>query len=358
MKLIVQVPCFNEEETLPRVVADIPREVSGFDEVEVLVIDDGSSDRTAELALELGVDHVVTLKQNQGLTRAFRAGLDAALSQGADVIVNTDGDHQYPGRYIDALTRPIIEGRADIVVGDRQTATIAHFSWLKRRLQALGSWVVRTLSGTDVPDAVSGFRAISRDAALQLNIVSPFSYTIEMLIQAGNKRLAVSSVPITTNPTTRRSRLARSTPRFISRSVSTMARIYSMYRPLGTFTLIGGLVGALGAAPILRFLYFWSIGEGDGHIQSLVLGGVLVIIGFVTLMIGLLSDLINFNRQLLEMTLEKVRRLELEQQRTSPAPDAPAASNPTAVREPGTGMHNGMKATLTQGDPGPPPDPP
>ena len=317
MKLVIQIPCFNEEETLPRVVADLPREVPGFDEIDVLVIDDGSSDGTAGIARKLGVDHVVTLKENQGLARAFRAGLDEALSIGADVIVNTDGDHQYPGEHIAALTRPILEGRADIVVGDRQTDTIEHFSWVKRRLQTLGSWVVRTLSGTDVPDAVSGFRAISREAALKLNIVSPFSYTIEMLIQAGSKRLAVTSVPITTNPTTRRSRLARSTPRFISRSVSTMARIYSMYKPLGTFTLIGSIIGLLGAAPILRFLYFWSIGEGEGHIQSLVLGGVLVIIGFVTLMIGLLSDLINFNRQLLEMTLERVRRLELKQAKSA-----------------------------------------
>lgn len=324
MKLVIQIPCFNEEETLPRVVADLPRQVPGFDGVEVLVIDDGSSDRTAEVARELGVDHVLTLKENQGLARAFRAGLDQALSLGADVIVNTDGDHQYPGEYIVALTRPILEGRAEIVVGDRQTHTIEHFSWVKRRLQALGSRVVRTLSGTDVPDAVSGFRAISREAALKLNIVSPFSYTIEMLIQAGNKRLAVTSVPIATNPTTRRSRLAHSTPRFISRSISTMARIYSMYKPLGTFTLIGTIVGLLGAAPIFRFLYFWSMGEGGGHVQSLVLGGVLVIIGFVTLMIGLLSDLINFNRQLLEMTLERVRRLELEGRRETSPVSGPA----------------------------------
>lgn len=314
MKLIVQIPCYNEESTLPEVVAGIPREIEGFDAIEVLVIDDGSTDRTAEIAQQIGVDHLVRLTSNQGLARAFREGLDACLRLGADVIVNTDGDHQYPGGHIPTLTLPIIRGDADIVVGDRQTATVDEFSWTKKRLQSLGSGVVRLLSGTSVPDAVSGFRAISRRAALELNIVSGFSYTIEMLIQAGSKGLKVVSVPITTNPTTRPSRLAKSTAGFIARSVATMARVYSMYSPLRTFTFIGAAIGALGAAPILRFLYFWWIGQGDGHIQSLVLGGVLIVIGFISLMIGLVADLISFNRQLLEMTLERVRRLELAEQ--------------------------------------------
>lgn len=311
MKLIVQIPCFNEEETLPQVVGEIPRVVAGFDEVEILVIDDGSSDRTAQVARELGVDHLIVHRTNQGLARTFRTGLDAALAFGADVIVNTDGDNQYPGDQIVRLTRPILDGTAHIVVGDRQTATIAHFSAIKRRLQALGSYVVRVLSGTRVPDTVSGFRAISREAALHLNILSPFSYTIEMLIQAGSKQLAVTSVPIRTNPTNRRSRLARSTSQFISRSATTIVRIYSMYRPLRTFFWLGATILAVGAVPIIRFLYLWSIGEGAGHIQSLVLGGVLALAGFMTLMIGLVADLINFNRQLIELTLEKVRRLEL-----------------------------------------------
>jgi glycosyltransferase involved in cell wall biosynthesis len=314
LKLIVQIPCYNEETTLPEVVAGIPKNVPGFKEVEILVVDDGSTDGTVRVARELGVDHIVCHRTNQGLARAFRTGLDVALSLDADVIVNTDGDHQYPGDEIPRLTQPIVEGTADIVVGDRRTETIEHFSPLKKRLQALGSRVVRALSGTTVPDAVSGFRAISREAALHLNILSPFSYTIEMLIQAGSKQLSVVSVPIHTNPSTRRSRLARSTAHFISRSVTTMARIYSMYRPLRTFFWVGVTVGLVGVLPIVRFLYLWSIGEGAGHIQSLVLGGVLVMVGFMTLLIGLVADLIGFNRQLIELTLEKVRRLELREE--------------------------------------------
>jgi glycosyltransferase involved in cell wall biosynthesis len=255
---------------------------------------------------------VIRHTRNQGLAKAFVTGIDASLKLSADIIVNTDGDHQYPGSAIPALVEPIVEGRADIVIGDRQTAKIAHFSLAKRLLQALGSWVVRVVSGTRVPDTVSGFRALSREAALQLNIVSPFSYTIEMLIQAGYRRLAIESVPIEINPTKRKSRLARSTPQFISRSASTIIRISTMYHPLRTFFLLGSVLLIAGAAPIVRFLFFFLQGQGAGHVQSLILGGVFVIMGFVSLMIGLVSDLINFNRRLLETTLEKVRRLELD----------------------------------------------
>ncbi len=312
MKLIVQIPCFNEEATLPQTVADIPRSIEGVDRVEILIVDDGSSDRTVAVARDIGVDHVVCHKNNQGLARAFRTGIDACLRLGADVIVNTDGDNQYAGADIPRLIEPILSGRADIVVGDRETSKIAHFSLLKKCLQKLGSFVVRQLSDTDVPDTVSGFRAISREAAVQLNIVSAFSYTIEMLIQAGRKQMAIAAVPVATNEATRRSRLFKGIPNFIKHSLITMVRMYAMYKPLRTFFYIGMALSVVGAVPILRFLYFYLVGQGDGHVQSLILGGVLLVIGLMTLLIGLLADLINFNRQLLEMTLERVRRLELE----------------------------------------------
>lgn len=312
MKLIVQIPCLNEEDTLPQTVADIPRQIPGVDRVEVLIIDDGSTDRTVEVAREIGVDHIVRHRNTKGLAPAFRTGIDACLRRGADIIVNTDGDNQYCGADIPALIAPILRGEADIVVGDRQTQTVPHFSTFKKLLQKYGSAVVRRVSRTDVPDAVSGFRAISREAALHLNIVSPFSYTIEMLIQAGRKKMAVVAVPIRTNSKTRDSRLFRSIPQFLERSLTTMVRMYSMYRPLKFFVAIGTIITLGGMLPIARFVYLYMIGQGEGHIQSLVLGGSLLVIGLMTYLIGLLADLIGFNRQLLEMTLEKVRRIELE----------------------------------------------
>ena len=311
LKLIVQIPCHNEEATLPQTVADIPQNIRGVDQVEILVIDDGSSDRTSEVARALGVAHVVRNRSRMGLANTFRIGLDASLRHGADIVVNTDGDNQYAGRDIPKLIQPILEGNADIVVGNRQTATIEHFSWTKKHLQALGSYVVRKLSGVDVPDAVSGFRAMSRNAALKINIVSSFSYTIEMLIQAGRKKMAVTSVPIATNPKTRESRLFKSLPVFLERSLTTLARMYTMYRPLKVFVLIGLAISLIGAAPIVRFMFFYLSGDSAGHIQSLVIGGVLLVIGLVTFLVGLVADLISHNRQLIEMTLEKVRRIEL-----------------------------------------------
>lgn len=313
MKVIVQIPCFNEESTLPQTLADIPRQIDGVDRVEVLVIDDGSTDGTAEVARRHGADHVVRHARNQGLGRAFRTGLDESLRLGADIVVNTDADNQYAGSAIPALIRPILEGRAEIVVGDRRTDEVAHFSAGKKRLQKLGSRVVRGLSGTSVPDAVSGFRALSRSAALRLNIVSSFSYTIEMLIQAGKERMAVVSVPVPVNPQTRESRLFRSIPQFLLQSLKTLVRTYTMYKPLRVFTFLGLTLLIAGVLPVARFLYYFFLGQGNGHVQSLVLGGALVVAGFVALLIGVVADLIAFNRTLLEILLEKVRRLEAAQ---------------------------------------------
>ncbi|MCX2981297.1 glycosyltransferase family 2 protein [Halieaceae bacterium IMCC14734] len=312
MKLIVQIPCFNEEGTLPATFNDIPKVIPGVDIVEVLIIDDGSTDRTIEVAKELGVDHIIINKNNRGLARSFRTGLDACLKLDADIIVNTDGDNQYAGWHIPKLIQPIIDARADIVIGDRQTDNVVHFSKGKKILQKLGSALVRGLSETSVPDAVSGFRAYSREAALQMNVVSPFSYTIETLIQAGKKHLAVVSVAVDTNGKTRDSRLFTSIPKFIERQVTTIVRMYTMYQPLRVFFFLGIILTLLGIVPITRFIYFYFTDGGAGHIQSLVLGGTFTILGFFSFLIALLADLIGFNRQLLEMTLEKVRRLELE----------------------------------------------
>lgn len=308
MKLIVQIPCFNEEAVLARTIADIPRSVSGIDEVEILVIDDGSEDRTRSVAIESGADYILTNLNNVGLARAFRRGIDACLSCDADIIVNTDADNQYVGADIVALIGPILEGKADIVVGDRETDKIAHFSPLKRFLQWLGSAVVRKLAGIWVPDAVSGFRAFSRDAAIKLNVVSSFSYTIENIIQAGKRDLAVVSVPVRTNPKTRESRLFRNIPEFLLQQATTIARMYAMYQPMRVFFAMGAGLLFVGALPIARFLYFFLSGDGDGHIQSLVLGGMLVVLGGMSFLLGFLADLISFNRQLVEMVLETARR--------------------------------------------------
>jgi glycosyltransferase involved in cell wall biosynthesis len=313
MKLIVQIPCYNEEHTLPQTVADIPRQIPGIDTVEVLIIDDGSRDRTAEVAREIGVDHIVRNRRNMGLAHSFRRGLDACLAHGADIVVNTDGDNQYCGADIALLVQPILEGRADIVVGDRQTAAIDHFSPSKRMLQRFGSWVVRAFSGVNVPDAVSGFRAISREAAFRLNIVSPFSYTIEMLIQVGMKGMAFTSVPIRTNPKTRDSRLFSSVFKFIERSGSTLLRMYTMYRPLKVFTMIGLVTALIGAVPMLRFLYFYLFVNGTGKVQSLIIGSALLTIGALTFVLGIIADLLSQNRKLIEIMLEKVRHIEERQ---------------------------------------------
>ncbi|UOM36770.1 glycosyltransferase family 2 protein [Acuticoccus sp. I52.16.1] len=313
MRLIIQIPCYNEGQTLLETLRDLPTTIDGVDSVEILIIDDGSADATIAVAREHGVDHIIRHKKNRGLARSFRTGIDAALRLGADIIVNTDGDNQYSGASIPDLVKPIVDGRFDVIVGDRQTGLIAHFSPMKRVLQRFGSSVVRRLSDVDVPDAVSGFRAFNRNAALQFNIVSGFSYTIEMLIQAGKKHMAVGSVPVKTNPKTRESRLFKSIPKFIERSLTTMVRMYAMYQPLRFFVFTGALISFIGLLPILRFLMLYALGEGDGHIQSLTVGGALLVIGTLVLVMGVIGDLVNFNRQLAEIILEKARRAEAHQ---------------------------------------------
>ena len=315
MKLIVQIPCLNEEKTLPETVKDIPRRIDGIDSVEILIIDDGSTDRTVAVARELGVDHIVRNTGNKGLAISFMNGLEACLRLGADIIVNTDGDNQYHGADIPKLVGPIMRKEADIVVGDRQTDSIGHFSFTKKKLQKMGSRMVRLLSGTRVPDTVSGFRAFSRAAALQINVISTYSYTVETLIQAGNKRLAISSVPVGTNPKTRESRLVKSIPRFMMYQMSTMVRMYAMFRPLRTFFMIGAvlILGAL--VPSGRFLYFYFLGKGGGHIQSLILATILFITGFQVLIVGLLGDVISSNRKLIEEVLLRVKKIELDEKK-------------------------------------------
>jgi len=312
MKLIIQLPCFNEETTLPETLNDLPREVPGFDRVEWLIIDDGSSDRTVEVAREHGVDHIVQLSHNQGLAAAFTAGLEAALHAGADVIVNTDGDNQYRASCIPDLTAPIIERQAQIVVGARPIATIEHFSPLKRMLQRLGSWVVRKASQTEIQDAPSGFRAIHRDAAMQLYVFDRYTYTLETIIQAGRLGIPIVSVPVEVNHPTRESRLIRSVAQYISRSMKTILRIAVLYNPLRFFSILALLLAAPGVLAFARFLYLYGTGQGDGHIQSLVIGAALIAAGTVTFVGGLIADLIAANRVLSAEIRGRLLRAELE----------------------------------------------
>jgi len=312
MKLIIQIPCFNEAETLPQTINDLPREISGVDDVEFLVIDDGSTDGTADLAEELGVDHVVRLPRNRGLAYAFAQGLLVCLERGADIIVNTDGDNQYPGRYVDDLVQPILSGKADMVVGDRQIDTIEHFTWLKKRLQKFGSWVVSWASKTSVPDATSGFRAFSRDAAMQLVIFSSYTYTLETIIQAGRKGLTVTSIPITTNERLRDSRLIRSQGDYISRSATTILRIFLMYEALRVFFILGAIPLVVGVFLLVRFGYFYITGDGSGHVQSLIVASIAILLSFQTFLLGLLADLIAKNRHLNEEINYRLKKLETD----------------------------------------------
>lgn len=292
-KLIIQIPCFNEEATLPVTIRDIPRKITGISKIEILIIDDGSTDRTVEVAKSLGVDHIVKFPKNKGLAEAFKAGIDACLKLGADIIVNTDADNQYKGSDIPKLIEPILNGEYDMIVGDRKTDNIPHFSRTKKFFQRFGSSVVRKLSQTEVPDTTSGFRAYSRDAVLRLNIVSEFTYTLETIIQAGHKKLAVGHVVIGTNGKLRESRLFKSITSYMRRSAKTIVRIYTMYRPMKVFILAGAASLLSGLLLGLRFLYFYVSGSGNGHIQSLILSAVLMIVGFQLGTLGLIADLIS-----------------------------------------------------------------
>ena len=321
MKLIVQIPCLNEEETLPPTVRDIPRRIEGIGRVEVLIIDDGCTDRTVQVAREAGVDHIIRFPRNRGLGHAFQAGLDACLRLGADIIVNTDGDNQYFGGDIPALIRPILEGKADLVIGDRQPEKIAHFSFTKRLLQRLGSRVVSRLSGISVPDVASGFRAFNRNAALRLSCFTDFDHTVDHVIQAGKKRLAVVNVPIRTNEKFRESRLFSGIYQFVARSLAIMVRVYSSYEALKMFALVGALTFSLGLLLGVRFLYYFLLTpEGYTHVQSLILCAILLLAGFQMTLTGIVADLIAANRSLIEDVAYRVKKLEMEKKDPSPVP--------------------------------------
>ncbi len=314
MKLIIQIPCYNEAETLEIALNDLPKKIEGIDEIEYLIINDGSRDNTVEVAKNWGVNYVVNFKKNKGLARGFMAGLDASLRNGADIIVNTDADNQYCGDDIETLVRPILENRADIVIGERPIDQTEHFSPLKKKLQHLGSWTVRVASGTDIPDAPSGFRAYSREAALRLNVTNEYTYTLETIIQAGRNKIAMESVPVRTNPELRESRLFSSMFGYVRRSMGTIIRSFMMYRPLKFFMTIGIIIFVIGLIPGIRFLYFMATGSGNGHVQSLILASTLMLIGFQTMVIGMQADVISANRKLLEDIQYHVRKVDYDRE--------------------------------------------
>lgn len=312
MKLIIQIPCYNESETLEIALNDLPKQLDGVDEIEYLIINDGSKDNTVEVARKWGVHHIVNFKQNKGLAKGFMAGLDGCLRNGADIIVNTDADNQYCAEDIATLIQPILEGKADMVIGARPIDQTEHFSYIKKKLQHLGSWVVRKASNTNIPDAPSGFRAFSREAAMRINVVNDYTYTLETIVQAGREKFAITSVPIRTNAELRPSRLFSSIWGYVKKSMLTIIRAYMMYKPLKCFTFLSIPPVAIGLLIGFRFLYYMAIGQAGGHVQSLILACTLILMGFVGVMIGLVGDVMAANRKILEDTQYHVRKMEYD----------------------------------------------
>lgn len=312
MKLIIQIPCFNEAETLEIALNDLPKRLEGIEEIEYLIINDGSRDETVEVARKWGVHHVVNFKQNKGLAKGFMAGIDGCLRNGADIIVNTDADNQYCAEDIAALIAPILDGKADMVVGARPIDQTEHFTYIKKKLQHFGSWVVRKASNTDIPDAPSGFRAFSREAAMRINVVNDYTYTLETIVQAGREKIAITSVPVRTNEELRPSRLFSSIWGYVKKSMLTILRAYMMYKPLKCFSYLAAAPVAVGLLIGFRFLYYMAIGQSGGHVQSLILACTLIIMGFLTFMIGLVADVISANRKLLQDTQYHARKTEYD----------------------------------------------
>ena len=333
MKLIIQIPCFNEAETLEVTLNDLPKHIDGIDEIEYLIIDDGSHDNTAEVAKKWGVHYVVRFRRNKGLAKGFMAGLDACLKNGADIIVNTDADNQYCGADIETLVRPILDKKAHIVIGERPIDDTEHFTPLKKKLQHFGSWVVRKSSKTTIPDAPSGFRAYSREAAMRINVINDYTYTLETIVQSGREKMAVMSVPIRTNPELRESRLFHSMWGYIKKSMLTIVRTYLMYRPLYFFFMLGSILALVGVGFFVRYFVFFCSGEGGGHLQSLILASTLLIVGFQTIVVGLLGDVISANRKILQDVQYHVRKMDYSRQECEDEKSSDLVKNESGLSE-------------------------
>ena len=333
MKLIIQIPCFNEAETLEVTLNDLPKHIDGIDEIEYLIIDDGSHDNTAEVAKKWGVHYVVRFRRNKGLANGFMAGLDACLKNGADIIVNTDADNQYCGADIETLVRPILDKKAHIVIGERPIDDTEHFTPLKKKLQHFGSWVVRKASKTTIPDAPSGFRAYSREAAMRINVINDYTYTLETIVQSGREKMAVMSVPIRTNPELRESRLFHSMWGYIKKSMLTIVRTYLMYRPLYFFFMLGSILALVGVGFFVRYFVFFCSGEGGGHLQSLILASTLLIVGFQTIVVGLLGDVISANRKILQDVQYHVRKMDYSRQECEDEKSSDLVKNESGLSE-------------------------